>query len=235
MTKTHSEFIEDARRVHGAKYEYIGKYVNSLTKISISCPVHGIFNQKPKHHLVGKGCSKCGTTSTKTLEKFLEEAHLIHGNKYIYPEKYVNDKSKINIICPYHGLFSQRPTSHIHSKQGCSKCSSKGTSIAANKWLKSLNIPGLQTFESSGGEYRIPGLKYKVDGYDKNTNTVYEYHGCYWHGHPTHKDYKGDSMHPTIKLSWNDLYKKTIERDRKIMELGYNLIVAWESAKNNTK
>ena len=24
---------------------------------------------------------------------------------------------------------------------------------------------------------------YPVDGYDANTNTVYQFHGCYWHGH----------------------------------------------------
>jgi hypothetical protein len=24
---------------------------------------------------------------------------------------------------------------------------------------------------------------YPVDGYDANTNTVYQFHECYWHGH----------------------------------------------------
>jgi G:T-mismatch repair DNA endonuclease (very short patch repair protein) len=96
-----------------------------------------------------------------------------------------------------------------------------------------LNIPGLITFACPGGEYRIPGLKYKVDGYDEKTNTVYEYHGTYWHGHPSHKDYRADVKHPTTKLTWRELYEKTIERDRKIVEAGYNLVVKWGVEKNS--
>lgn len=33
------------------------------------------------------------------------------------------------------------------------------------------------------GEYRIEGVG-KVDGFCEQTNTVYEYHGDYWHGNP---------------------------------------------------
>ena len=36
----------------------------------------------------------------------------------------------------------------------------------------------------NGGEYRINN--YKVDGFDRANNTVYEFHGCFWHGHPCH-------------------------------------------------
>ncbi len=227
MTKTHEKFIDDARAVHGDKYEYPQKYINSLTSINISCSQHGIFKQKPKHHLVGKGCLKCGKTAVKTHEKFLQEANLVHNNKYSYPETYINEKTKMKIICPIHDVFIKTPTAHLHGKQGCNKCSYNGTSNAANEWLNSLNISGLRTFESPEGEYRIPKLNWKVDGYDKNTNTVYEFHGVYWHGHPEHKNYKDGEKHPTINLTWNELYNKTIERDKKIIEMGYNLVVKW--------
>jgi len=227
MTKTHEKFVEDARKVHGDKYEYPGKYIRSLTDIDISCPIHGIFKQKPKHHLVGKGCLKCGATAVKTHEKFIEDARKVHGDKYEYPDQYTNEKTKMKIICPIHGVFMKTPTAHIHMKRGCNKCSNSGTSKSANMWLNSLNIPGLRTFESQEGEYRIPKLNYRVDGYDKDTNTVYEFHGDYWHGHPDHKNYKYGEKHPTVNLTWNELYTKTIERDKKIIEAGYNLVVKW--------
>lgn len=38
----------------------------------------------------------------------------------------------------------------------------------------------------NGGEVRVftPGQSYLVDGFDELTNTVYEFHGCLWHGCP---------------------------------------------------
>ena len=233
MTRTHSQFVEAARLVHGDKYIYEKEYAKSLIPLEIKCPLHGVFTQKPKHHLVGKGCKKCGSTYIKTFESFVESAKRVHGDKYTYVGKYVNEKTKTEIVCPVHGSFHQTPTGHIHAKQGCSKCSKNGTSKASTVWLNSLNIPGLITFASPGGEYRIPVLKYKVDGYDEKTNTVYEYHGAYWHGHPSHKDYKAEAKHPTTKLTWEELYEKTIERDKKIIEAGYNLVVKWGVEKNN--
>ena len=34
------------------------------------------------------------------------------------------------------------------------------------------------------GEYKIPNTRLKADGYCKETNTIYEFHGDYWHGNP---------------------------------------------------
>ena len=33
----------------------------------------------------------------------------------------------------------------------------------------------------NAGEYRIPNSRYTVDGYDEETNTVYEFQGCFFH------------------------------------------------------
>ena len=62
----------------------------------------------------------------------------------------------------------------------CSICTTCGYSKAAIKWIESIStdIRHAENF----GEYSIPGTKFKVDGYDEKTNTVYEFHGCFWHG-----------------------------------------------------
>ena len=40
----------------------------------------------------------------KTLEEFIEQAKHVHGNKYNYSKvEYVNNKTKVCIICPEHG------------------------------------------------------------------------------------------------------------------------------------
>jgi len=58
----------------------------------------------------------------KTTEQFISEASSVHNNKYNYSEvEYINNSTKINIICNIHGMFSQRPTDHLHGK-GCRLC-----------------------------------------------------------------------------------------------------------------
>ena len=57
---TPSRFVEKAREVHGDKYEYHKvKYINNLTPVIITCPIHGDFKQTPGHHLTGQGCWRC--------------------------------------------------------------------------------------------------------------------------------------------------------------------------------
>lgn len=57
---TVAEFIEKAKEVHGLRYNYDKvKYKTSRDKITITCPVHGDFEQQPNNHLMGKGCSGC--------------------------------------------------------------------------------------------------------------------------------------------------------------------------------
>ena len=47
-------------------------------------------------------------------EDFIEKAKKIHGNKYDYSRvEYINNKTKVCIICPEHGEFWQRPNDHL--------------------------------------------------------------------------------------------------------------------------
>lgn len=121
---TIEEFIKKATSVHGDKYDYSRvNYVNNKTKVCIGCPVHGFFEQSPDSHLGGSGCLSCGGCEKRTLEKFIEEAKKIHGDKYDYSKvNYVNNKTRVCIICPEHGEFWQTPRAHICKKHGCPKC-----------------------------------------------------------------------------------------------------------------
>lgn len=54
-------FINQAREIHGDFYDYSTlvypkKYRD---KLQIACPIHGVFEQLPSHHLAGQGCKKC--------------------------------------------------------------------------------------------------------------------------------------------------------------------------------
>ena len=58
-----------------------------------------------------------------TTDLFISKARKIHGSKYDYSKVvYKNSQTKIEIICPIHGSFFQKPNNHIHGKKGCTKC-----------------------------------------------------------------------------------------------------------------
>jgi hypothetical protein len=130
MRHTIQTFIAKARQVHGDKYDYSAvEYVNNKVKVTIICPEHGPFEQRPNSHISHKhGCPKCGkisrgTNNTLTTEEFIAKARRVHGNRYDYSMvEYYNTRKLITIICPEHGPFEQRPNNHL-SNHGCLSCS----------------------------------------------------------------------------------------------------------------
>jgi hypothetical protein len=120
---TTADFIARAREVHGDKYDYSKSlYIRATEKITITCPVHGEFKQRPHNHLNGMGCRACGGNEPLTLETFLQRARDKHGDRYDYSLVYFNNSSeKIDIICPEHGVFSQYVLTHLKGFN-CQKC-----------------------------------------------------------------------------------------------------------------
>lgn len=122
--KTRDEFIADARKVHGNKYDYSQvDYVSTSENVCIICPIHGTFYQKPYHHLLGQGCRQCAGTEQMDTLSFVWKAKKVHGNKFDYSKvNYVNTRTKVCIFCPEHGEFWQTPHRHLRG-DGCAKCS----------------------------------------------------------------------------------------------------------------
>ncbi len=239
---TLNQFIINARLIHGDTYDYSDvEYINTNTRITICCKKHGNFNQTPTGHVNHKqGCPMCGMEMRyTTLDQFISKAKSLHKNKYDYSKvEYIHCNTKVTIICPIHGEFSQTPSNHNVAGCGCPMCAS--TQKYSNKsieWLESIiekeNIYIQHAL--NGGEYRIPGTRFSADGYCKNTNTIYEFQGDAFHGNPN--KYKNtDCCHPRNKdVTACELYQKTIERENKIKSLGFNLIVMWESDWNKLR
>lgn len=54
-----------------------------------------------------------------TQEQFIERSRVVHGDTYDYSKvHYVNNSTKVEIICPIHGSFWQTPNKHM-SGRGC--------------------------------------------------------------------------------------------------------------------
>ncbi len=118
-------FIDEAKNIHGDRYDYsFVDYINNRTKIKIVCKVHGVFEQTVNNHLKGRGCKYCGGTSKFDRTLFIIKAKQIHGDKYDYSlVDYINNNTKVKIICPEHGIFEITPNNHTCKKYNCKKCS----------------------------------------------------------------------------------------------------------------
>ena len=139
---TTEEFIKRAKEVHGDKYDYSKvEYKNNKIPVTIICPEHGEFQQRPSNHLNGSGCKKCATVISKlTKEQFIEKAKKIHGDKYDYSKlKYNDSQSKVCIICPEHGEFQQRATDHLMG-HGCPICNERKLEKETREFLIEQNI-----------------------------------------------------------------------------------------------
>ena len=133
-------FIQKAHEVHGDKYDYSKVvYINNKTKVCIICPEHGEFWQKPYNHLQKKGCCKC-VGKNKTTEEFIKQSNIIHNNKYDYSKVvYINNHTKVCIICPEHGEFWQTPANHL-SGRGCNKCKYDEFKLSITEFVQKANI-----------------------------------------------------------------------------------------------
>ena len=82
------------------------------------------------------------------------------------------------------------------------------------------------------GEYQVGG-KYFVDGYHKESNTVYQFHGCHWHG--CLKCFEPQTEHPEHGKTMQQLNDETKMITKKIQKLGYNVVEMWEHDWNHLK
>jgi hypothetical protein len=225
---TTQSFIERASIIHNNFYDYsLVNFKSVRDQIEIICPKHGVFSQMAHNHLCGATCYKCGkesmaTTRAKDREDFIIQASLIHENKYDYSKvEYVRTHTKIIIICSKHGEFRQTPHNHL-TGQGCPVCKHGPVSKKEIDWLNLLNIPN----EFRQATIVIDNKKYRVDAFDSTTNTIYEFYGDFWHGNP--ELYNKDFINKHSKISFGELYNKTMERENIYKRANYNIVSIWE-------
>lgn len=70
------------------------------------------------------------------------------------------------------------------------------------------------------------GSRIKADGYVPETKTAYEFWGDYWHGNP--RLYQADDSNQATGTTYGHLYQKTLNKRKRIVEQGFNLIEIWE-------
>ena len=172
--KTNEDIISDFKEIHGNKYDYsLVNYKTSIIPVKIICSEHGVFEQRPKDHLLGKGCQKCSGTFMDT-NYFIEKANIKHNFSYSYT-KTIFKKSllKVTITCEKHGDFEQIPNSHL-SGSGCPICNESKGEKEIRKYLieNKINFIPQHKFEDCRNIKPLP-----FDFYLSDYNTCIEYNG----------------------------------------------------------
>ena len=108
----------------------------------------------------------------------MNESRLVHGDKYDYSKvEYVNNHTKVCIVCPKHGEFWQTPKAHLNG-QGCPKCCvSPYESYCLNKLLNYFLQNDI--FSEYNKDKRYP---FKCDFYIKSLDLFVELNAHWTHG-----------------------------------------------------
>ena len=113
--RTTEEFIEMFKRVHGDKYILDKtKYINSTTKVCVTCKEHGDFYALPSNLLKGQGCPKCYKhKGEERVEEYLKNKNIKYIPQYEFKNESALIKNKVfrvdfylpelNIIIEYNG------------------------------------------------------------------------------------------------------------------------------------
>lgn len=177
MTSKEEQFKQKARQVHGDWYDYDHvEYKNNKTEVTIVCPEHGPFKQRPDRHLSGSGCKECGNTTSETKRKanedsFIKRSRKLHNDFYGYDNVfYKNFHTKVEITCPVHGPFFQTPANHL-SNHGCPGCSVDNRRMTQEEFID-------RAIKTHGHFYDYRHAEYST--YHTPVKIVCPEHGAFW-------------------------------------------------------
>ena len=185
----------------------------------------------------GLDCFAFATIASSAMqflrEKTLKEFHRVtltdgrqgqatlKRGQWVYETGQVLDQADIGESQFVKSLIPQIPakgyTKHFNDSQ------------AAIAWLEWMSHKLGRPIQHSrnGGEFLIPGTNYRVDGYDKQQKRIYEFYGCYWHGHvdccknPSAKD-------PRTGKTAYQMQREAEKRILHIKSLGYQATTVYE-------
>ena len=152
---------------------------------------------------------------------------------------------KTKLICP-----GEKFERIMNSTEKVFYGGNKKFSYAACQWIeKQSELIGRHIHHAlcgHGGEYYVHlyagkeknshAREIPVDGYEPESNTIFQYHGCKWHGCPCRKE--GNSLEEeriAEERSAEQRYAKTIELEKKMKEQGFKIVSVWECEKPELK
>ena len=148
--KTLEEFIADARKVHGDKYDYSRVvYIDSRTPVQIVCRKHGVFLKSPSNHLKGQGCKKCShekLSKERTSKPIKKARTLVKGVGIFDSEFATTDKEVLMADRVWRSMLSRCYSKKYQEKEpsyiDCSVCEEWLLFSNFKKWFDENYVDG---------------------------------------------------------------------------------------------
>lgn len=205
-----TETLKNAIHKKHPNIELIGEYLgDNDSEITVKCTIHNDEWVTTPHRLSQQkyGCKKCYQEERNRKiniiqnKKFLKFLEINYKSSYdISKVNYVNNKTKVKLICPLHGEFSLRPDKMINRLDGCPFCKESHLEKQSKSILDKLNIvyEREKTFN-----WLVNKIKMPTDFYLPEYNIVIE---CQGEQHIIKRD---DSL-----MNKNDKFEDKIRRDK---------------------
>ena len=154
-TETFKELVAEK----SPNIEVLEEYSTEKIKYHCKCKICG-HEWYPHAIAIKKGQKNCPICAAKeaslryrkTLEQFIIDAKQTHGDKYDYSKvEYINNDTKVRIICPKHGEFWQTPGGHLQGHT-CPKCNLEKMSIA-RRWTTDQFIEAANKIHNNKYDY----------------------------------------------------------------------------------
>lgn len=153
--KTHTEFLEEVKRLRGDEYFVCTEYVNDTTKVTFIHNECGLsFDMDPRHFIRGQGCTHCFKNDNLTQQEVEKRILEVGKGNYKLVSKWVNSDTKITL---FHEDCQLPFDVHLHSftsfKRGtrCPNCKARSKPEVLCKIIcDELKIPIIPQYRISG-------------------------------------------------------------------------------------
>ena len=170
--QTLDEFIDKYRRKFPEKRYDFSKsvYVNTHTKMLVTCDNGHEFDIRPCDLLNGYGCPVCGGTKKLTKDDFINKASFVHNNYFSYEHcDFTTVSDYVTVTCPVHGDIRVLAHNHLYGAN-CKKCQKEGITHKTTK-LPKINK---STRRLTNEEFKERVRSVWGDRYTFNERTNYE-------------------------------------------------------------
>jgi len=183
-----TSFTNIANVIHGNKYDYSKtKFVRMTDDITISCPIHGEFEQRAANHIhLKNGCPKCASaiTSSRAEKEIVEFIGSLYNGVIQENVRILNGKEvdafipEFNLGLEYHGLYwhleTIRGKSHHYEKWATAHAMGiRLFQIYENEWRDKSTIIKSKISGVLGLNKKIGARKTKIIQLDNNTKNEF--------------------------------------------------------------
>jgi hypothetical protein len=210
MLKDNDIFIKELKKIYKNRYDYsMTEYNGVYNDVYVICKKHGSFKISPNKLLRGQGCNKCCVNGKLDTTEFINRSNVIHKNRYDYSKSiYINSRTKIDIICKKHGLFSQLSNNHL-AGHGCNKCNRSIGEVNIENFLSDNKVIYKTEFVFDNLKYKYPlrfdfailennDVRYLIE---YNGKQHYEYYPVF---HRSVKEFNESLLRDNMKIKYCD-------------------------------